>query len=121
MRRRLSSVLPMLVAVALFVLFHFDLTQKIPGLRCESFGCMGLGILMILSPLLVAVLFFVGGVMLAKQQRLKAGFVAAGTSFAFALVAVIAVVVLNKLEVNRAVDEACRADPATYCPHTLRP
>ncbi len=117
---RPTTMLALVAAIFLFVLFHFDLIQKIPLFHCESFGCIGLGILMMVAPLLVAGLFFVGASLCAKQRRLKAGLAAASISFAFALVAVIAVVVLNKLEVNRAVDEACRADPQTYCPHTLK-
>lgn len=119
MAYRRTVILSVLVSVAVFVLFHFDLIKKIPGFYCEGFGCIGLGIVMMISPVLIAVLFFVSGAIFAKQQRLKTGFVSAGIAFAFAALAIGTTMALNKLEVNRAVDEACREDPKTYCPETL--
>jgi len=119
MAYRRTVILAIFVSVALFTLFHFDLIKKIPGFYCEGFGCIGFGIFMMVSPVLIAAMFFIGGVIIAKDRRLKTGFVAACIAFAFAALAIATTGILNKLAVNRAVQEACLADPATYCPETL--
>ena len=116
---RRTVILAIMASAGLFVLFHFDLIKKIPGFYCEGFGCIGFGIFMMISPVLIAAVFFIGGAIVAKDRRIKTGFVGAGIAFAFAALAVATTVILKNLERNRAVAEACREDPKTYCPETL--
>ena len=119
MRYRRTVAASVTVAMALFVLFHFDLIRKVPGFYCEGFGCTALGIVLLVMPLLIAVVFFVFGVLFMKERRLKHAFCMALIALVFTVPAVVTTIMLKRMEVDRATQEACRADPATYCPHTL--
>ena len=114
-----TTIVSAFVAMFLFALFYFDLIKRIPGFYCEGFSCLGQGILLMVSPIVVAAIFFSVGMLFVKQNRLRSAFTMACISLVFALSAVITTIVLRKVEVNRAVAIACREDPAIYCPQTL--
>lgn len=97
-----------IVAGILFIfLVSFDILRKIPGFECESFGCIGNGIILLFIAVIVIPFFFgVVGTLAIKESRIRGGL----TSFFSALVVmVIILVVMNifdQIRTNNAVEES---------------
>lgn len=49
--------------------YELDILRLIPGMYCESFGCIGLGLIYVTLAVLLPIIFAVGAALLTRQQR----------------------------------------------------
>lgn len=103
----------------LFVLFvRSDILKKIPGFHCESFGCIGLGIIYIAIGALIPLVFSVIACLFSKTGKRE--------HFLYALIVTVMTMglsfaglkTLNNMDIQKAMqaeEQACREYPQ-LCP-----
>ncbi len=90
-RNILTLVFSAITGLAFTFFVKSNLLQKIPGFQCESFGCIGLGIIyFIIALVLIPIVFGVVGFIFSSENRLKQGFFSLGISLIVMLLFVFA-------------------------------
>lgn len=116
-----ATILPsvLFVALSFVLLVHFELLRKLPFFHCESFGCIGLGVLYLLIGLVLIPLCFFGVyLLLSPPPRLKLALLAASAAFLANVLSFLAIFILAQMRLSedvRNAREACVQYPI-LCP-----
>jgi len=99
-----------------FVLFdHLNFVSKVPGFRCESFGCIGHGVvLFVISVVVIPLLFGILRFIFSKENRLKQAFSSFGISLIVMLLSLWTGNIWNQIEIKQATEEGHRATQELY-------
>ena len=99
---------------------HWDWYKAIPFMYCESFGCMGTGMLIFAIAFFLPVLFTLIGFSANRGNRLSSGLIYGGTNLMCMLVVLAAIYALNQINIARGYEaerQACAKYPQ-LCPKT---
>lgn len=114
---RLYSAALLLGALSV-AFYELEMLRLIPGLRCESFGCIGVGLIYATLAALLPVVFAVGTALFTRQQRSRQFFHALVAGYFSMALAALTINMLAEQRIARgyqAHDRACAQYPQ-LCP-----
>jgi hypothetical protein len=83
-----------LAAVGFILLTRSGFLKKIPGLQCEGFGCVGLGLFYgLIGFIIIPLIFGIVGFATTKENRWKQAF----SSFGISLIVMIVTALITKI------------------------
>ena len=116
MRKNILTLVFSIIVGTFFIFFtHFSLLQKVPGFRCEGFGCIGVGIFyFIIGIVLIPIIFGILGFVLSKENRLKQAFFSLIISLIIMSLSFWVIKTWNEIDVRSATEEGNKATQEIY-------
>ena len=116
MRKNIITLFFSIIVGSAFVFFtHFSFLQKVPGFRCEGFGCIGVGIYyFVIGIILIPLIFGILGSVLSKENRLKTGIFSLIISLIVMAMSLWIIKVWNDIDIQKATEEGDRATQELY-------
>lgn len=114
-KNAITLIFSIIVGVAFVFFTHFGFLQKVPGFRCEGFGCIGLGIFyFVIGLVLIPIIFGILGFVLSKENRWKQAFSSLIISLAIMALSLWTIKFWNDIDVRRATEESNMATQELY-------